>query len=281
MTRTTEPTASSETHTAVAAAIATRPDLADVIAGYFRHVENHDQPRRARDVISMVEAHQKAGAVRRPGEVQIRSYNPRSGGDGWSGTSTVIDIVNDDMPYLVDTIVGTLTSAGITVHRVLHPILAVRRADNGDLVQIYGESVWGADPAGTVRESWMHLLVDRLTDAARMEQVEDELRSALQLVRIVVQDTAALTAMARQVAAELRGAFRPTPAGSEGADLLDWFAGGNMTFLGYRRRALGPGLATVFGPDGLGIWRPSVSSPGGDPAAVDGGAGVRGRAGFR
>ena len=62
----------------------------------------------------------------------------------------------------------------------------------------------------------MHLLVDRLTDAARAEDVEEELRGALRLVRAVVQDAAALTAMARQVAAELRGTFRPTAARHRG-----------------------------------------------------------------
>jgi glutamate dehydrogenase len=201
MTTTTDPTASSQTQPAVAAAIESRPDLAEFIVGYFRHVDEHDQPRQARDVVAMVQAHRRTGAVRQPGQILIRPYNPPSGGDGWSGTSTVIDIVNDDMPYLVDTVVGTLTSAGITVHRVLHPILAVRREPDGRLAEVCGESIWGADPAGSLRESWMHLLVDRLTDAARAEAIEEELRSALSLVRTVVQDAAALTGTARQVAA--------------------------------------------------------------------------------
>jgi glutamate dehydrogenase len=269
MTRTTTPDAPSAARPApkgaIAAAAAARPDLAPLINGYFRHVAPEDQPDNADDILAIVSGHSRLGSRRQPGQVLIRSHNPPPGGDGWSGTSTVVDIVNDDMPYLVDSVVAELTAAGITVHRVLHPILCVRRDRDGALLEVTGESRWEADPAGNMRESWMHLLIDRLTDASRVEDVEADLHAALSDVRWIVTDTPAMTAIARQAAAELR-AGDPVPPGTpqaadtaEAADLLDWMASGNVTFVGYRRERPTDG-GTDSGATGLGLLRPETAA---------------------
>ncbi len=234
---------------------------AALVRGYFRHVAPEDRPRGADDIESIITAHRRLGATRPPGEVRIHSYNPPAGADGWGGTSTVIDIVNDDMPYLVDSVVSALTAAGITVHRVLHPILAVRRDDAGALAEVIDQPAQVAGGDGVLAESWMHLLIDRLSDAARMERVEADLRAALSEVRWVVGDTPRMTAQATRLAAELRASYdsrEPMATGEEqrtdaieAADLLDWMASDNVTFLGYRREIADadakPGTAQLGG----------------------------------
>src|SRR4029077_18015029 len=87
------------------------------------------------------------------------------------------------------------------------------------------------------RESWMHVLIDRLSDAERAETIEDTLRHSLDNVRAVVGDSGALTGAAPAAAAELRSTFSPRSAQevSEAADFLYWLISGNMTFLGYCR----------------------------------------------
>ena len=102
-----------------------------MIEAYFRHVPAEDQPKTAEDVLGIVDGHWRVGQHRRPGEVKIRVFNPRrpasEGAVGWTDTKTVIDIVTDDMPSLVDSVIGALTMQNVTVHRVLHPILISRR----------------------------------------------------------------------------------------------------------------------------------------------------------
>ena len=93
------------------------------------------------DVLSIIDGHWRVGQHVGPGEVKIRVFNPRRrddryGAAGWSDTRTVIDIVNDDMPFLVESVIGTLTSANVTVHRVLHPILISQRDADGELLEI-------------------------------------------------------------------------------------------------------------------------------------------------
>ena len=173
----TEPDDGSSTSpapSAAADAAQIRPDRADMIAAYFKHVPLEDQPRSPGDVLAVVDGHWRVGRVRRPGEVAIRVFNPPPSGAaaGWSDKATVINIVNDDMPYLVDSTIGALTSSGINVHRVLHPILSARRDVDGELLELTDESA-RLDPHTTTRESWMHVLVDRLSDASRAEALED------------------------------------------------------------------------------------------------------------
>ncbi len=270
MTDTSGSAVTSELQPSGEQAAAAHPADADLIRGYFRRVAPEDQPRSADDIAQIVARHRKVADSRQPGQVRIRSYNPPAGSDGWGGTSTVIDIVNDDMPFLVDSVIGAITAAGITVHRVLHPILAVKRDPDGALLEVVGESLVHADHSDVLSESWMHLLIDRLTDTDRITGLEEQLRVALATVRTVVGDTPAMSAQAREAAAEIRtsaAAGASTSGGAphseidEAADLLDWMASGNVIFLGHRRRATAPaggtdGVAT----DGLGLLRPGASA---------------------
>ncbi len=266
---------------AVGRAIALRPDRASMIDAYFRHVPVEDQPKFAQDVLGIVDGHWRVGQQRQPGEVKIRVFNPASsaseGTAGWTDTRTVINIVTDDMPSLVDSVIGALTMQDVTVHRVLHPILIGRRAADGSLLEVAGESGRAAESASTYRESWMHVLIDRLSDAQRAETIEDCLRHALDDVRAIVGDGGALTGAAATAAAELRGTFSPRSAQevSEAADFLYWLISGNMTFLGYCRYETQPGAdgAAKVAGSGLGILRDDVSGPIDDlPAAAAGGA---------
>ncbi|QNK80497.1 NAD-glutamate dehydrogenase [Nakamurella sp. PAMC28650] len=249
-----------------------RPDTAALIQAYFTHVPEEDRPRDPQDVLSVVDSHLKVAQQRSSGHAAIRIFNPGVGAEGaggWSATSTVIDIVNDDMPYVVESVVSAITATGVTVHRVLHPILAVRRDASGALLEVAGESRRGLDPQDCLRESWVHILIDRLSDAELAESIETTLHLALESVRAVVTDSAALIGAAAVVAAELRSSFSPrsTQEVAEATDFLYWLTAGNLTFLGYRCDEGAPAgdnhlLHPVPGT-GLGILRDGLASAAG------------------
>lgn len=221
------------------AAAASPPDAA-LIRAYFRRVTAQDQPRRAEDIIAIVSAHRGNGARRGAGEAAIATYNPPAGEDGWGGTTTAIDIVNDDMPYLVDSVVSELSAMGLTVHRVIHPILAVRRDAQGQLTEVVGEAADYVDGPGIAVESWMHVLIERISDPARMTAVADRIRGALAATRLVVADADAIRDRAATVAARLHaeiGGEDRDEQRREAADLLEWMTSGNVIFLGYRGRS--------------------------------------------
>ena len=76
------------------------------------------------------------GTKRSDGEVKVRAYNPRFDKHGWRSGHTVIEIVNDDMPFLVDSITMGLNAMNLMVHLVIHPIFRVSRDKGGSLTAI-------------------------------------------------------------------------------------------------------------------------------------------------
>src|SRR3954451_15352519 len=96
---------------------------------------------------------------RPPGTTRVRVYNPRFEEHGWQSTHTAVEIVTDDMPFLIDSISMELNRRGCGVHLIIHPVLSIRRDAAGHLTEILtpGE----APDEGAVRESVVHAEVVR------------------------------------------------------------------------------------------------------------------------
>jgi glutamate dehydrogenase len=131
-----------------------------------------------------------------------------------------LGIVNDDMPFLVDSIAAALGAHGIDVHRLLHPVLPVRRTADGAL-----HAIVGTDASGERRESMIYMEVERI-EARLRRGIEAEIAGVLGDVRAAVEDWPRL-----QVA--LRDSAASVPDG-EGAALLRWFLERHFTLLGHQ-----------------------------------------------
>jgi glutamate dehydrogenase len=129
-----------------------------------------------------------------------------------------IGIVNDDMPFLVDSVGNAIAARQLTVHRLLHPVVCVDRTADGELLRV--EPLCGDKDR---RESMMYVELDR-ADARGRQELAADLKRVLQDVRLAVRDWEPLQAKMRADA---------KLAGAEGAALLNWFADGAMTLLGY------------------------------------------------
>ncbi|SMF65343.1 NAD-glutamate dehydrogenase [Allosphingosinicella indica] len=129
-----------------------------------------------------------------------------------------ICIVNDDMPFLVDSVANAITQHGLIIHRLLHPVVCAKRDEKQALQSI--EPTYD----GCQRESLMYIEVDR-TDARGRRDLIADLHRVLADVRAAVADWKALQAKMRADADLIED--------GEAADLLRWFADGAMTLLGY------------------------------------------------
>ena len=176
----------------------------------------------------------RLGRKRRPGEPAIRVYNPTAAGDAWASPHTVVEIVNDDMPFLVDSVTAGLERRGCRVQLVIHPILSVVRGPGGAARRA---AAAGEDSPGAVRESWIHAEIDLCTDPARLAKIGADLERILADVRHAVADWRPILERAGDAAASLRAAPAGLdPAeGDEAAAFLEWMAADHFTFLGYRR----------------------------------------------
>ncbi len=132
-------------------------------------------------------------------------------------------VVNDDMPFLVDSIAGAIASFDLGIHRIIHPVMPVSRDAAGRIAAI-GESA-----AGARRESVIYIEVER-ADARTRRALASEIERTLEHVRDVVDDWRALQ--------QAMGADAVRIHDREGEALLRWFADDAMTLLGHEMWAL-------------------------------------------
>ncbi len=165
-------------------------------------------------------------AERKAGEAKMR-FEPSAAIHGIS----VLDIVNDDMPFLVDSVVGELNRRGLDIRLFVHPVFVIARDAAGRLLDVNG-----ARTAGGARESFIHVHVAGAADAAQRAEIADALTSILADVRACVQDWQPMLARIRGVIADLRADPPPLAVEeiAEAIQFLEWMADDNFTLLGAR-----------------------------------------------
>ena len=104
---------------------------------YYHWVPPEDLGERDTcDLYGAAISHWKLARERSPGQAKVRVYNPDRERDGWSSPHTVLEIVSDDMPFIVDSVTMELAKAGLTIDLVIHPVIRVRRDEQGRLVEV-------------------------------------------------------------------------------------------------------------------------------------------------
>ncbi|MCB6184834.1 NAD-glutamate dehydrogenase [Leeia sp. TBRC 13508] len=187
------------------------------------------------------------------GEANIRIYSPEFDVHGWQSTHTVIEIVNDDMPFLVDSVTMALYSRGIGLHLLVHPVLSVERDSKGKLLS-------AADASGKKlhRESFIHIQIDRQSDKAVLESLKQAIEQVLQDIRAAVTDESAIREKLHEAIDSLKSA--PAQAGDieEFKAFLNWIDNNRFVLLGYIDYQAKNGKATEITAvegSGLGVLR--------------------------
>ncbi|MFH5243719.1 NAD-glutamate dehydrogenase [Antrihabitans spumae] len=252
---------------------ALRADIANLESAYFRHVDAGDADCAiAGSSENVFQRHVDLAMVRQPGQSISKLYRVTTGGtDDRFGAA--LQIVNDDMPLLVESITSMLSRIGVCLSEVIHPILDVERDSDGRLLRAVPH-----DPEksleGWQRESWMHVQLHPSTDPTLLDRVETATRDVLGDVRQVVNDTDAMRAVHRELADEMDEAAAAGIGPYTQADLTDcanmlrWLAEGHYTVLGYTRYAReGAGEHRVPGSP-LGVLRSDTRAAAGADIAV-------------
>jgi glutamate dehydrogenase len=237
-------------------------DLENYLEAYYRHVAVEDLASAGPARIAAVATEQAIFAAHRPqGRALVRI---RAAGDAsLEPAGAVLDIVTDDMPFLVDSVTMELARHDLRAHRVVHPQLRVRRDVTGTLRGVLGPIDGSPSAHDEISESWTHIEIGVLADDAEAATLTNDLQRVLGDVRVAVEDHSRMRARAVQLAEDLAMSGPTASAGVEAAAeieaLLRWLADGHFTFLGYREYDLADGpdgmmLRAVPGT-GLGILR--------------------------
>ncbi|GAA1297235.1 NAD-glutamate dehydrogenase [Streptomyces sanglieri] len=251
----------------------------DVLLSYLQRYYLHTAPediagRDPVDVFGAASSHYRLAETRPQGTANVRVHTPTVEENGWTCSHTVVEVVTDDMPFLVDSVTNELSRQGRGIHVVIHPQVVVRRDVTGNLIEVLAEGNGiatgpqgrkGAEdkknelPHDALVESWIHVEIDRETDRADLQQITADLLRVLSDVRETVEDWDKMRDAALRIADDLPGEPLDDLADeevNEARELLRWLAADHFTFLGYREYELKDtdSLAAVPGT-GLGILR--------------------------
>ena len=214
-----------------------RDALVAFVRDYYGQVDPDDlAERQLADLYGAALSHWNFARKREPGRARVRVFNPTIEEHGWQSTHTIIEIVNDDMPFLVDSVTMEVNRHGLTLHLIVHPIIDVdarrrRHAHRHRRGRRAGRAARIVHPRrGRPR--------DRRDSAGRssprdVERVLGDVRLAVADWKAMRERALAIVARARErPAAAARGRARRRPA------FLRWLADNHFTFLGYRRHDL-------------------------------------------
>src|SRR5215210_8124345 len=162
------------------------PQVEEFVRQYYGWVSDEDLNERSPvDVYGVAMAHWNFALHREPGSAKTRVYNPRFEEHGWQSTHTVVEMVNDDMPFLVDSTRMEINGQGYGIHLILHPVMKVRRDEEGRLVDVISPD---ADEEDAIAESVIHVEVDRQTEPEVLEDLRESIEKTLADVKAAVED---------------------------------------------------------------------------------------------
>ncbi|MDH3693705.1 MAG: NAD-glutamate dehydrogenase, partial [Gammaproteobacteria bacterium] len=167
---------------------------------------------------------------RKPNESKVHVYNPHFEKHGWQSSHTVVEVIADDMPFLVDSVSMALNRYGLTIHLTIHPVFHVKRNDKGQM-----SALSEAKSDQTVAESYMHFQVDRQTEPKVLKKIQASIEDVLNDVRLACADWLVMREQILTTITELE----KQATGFEQDDINEaiafcqWIEADHFTFLGY------------------------------------------------
>lgn len=211
---------------------------------YFADVPVEDlQGRPPKAMARAALDHLEFGARRRRGQALLRIFNPTKKEHGYQSKYTIVEMINDDMPFLVDSVAAAINRHNLAVHITVHPIVRVVRNGKGKLTAIPGPNAKNSQS-----ESFIRFAIDRETDASELKILQQQIIKVLGDVRLAVRDWSKM----RERMLESCELLKYGPKGadpvlrSESQALLEWMVDDHFTFLGYREYVLSRKGRRVF-----------------------------------
>lgn len=195
----------------------------------------------------------------------IKVYSPELENDGWQTKHSVIELVHEDMPFLVDSIRMELNRMGIGVHLHIHLPMTLTRDKDGRIIRLQKPRQLESKPSITP----MLLEIDRQLEQSELDDIRDNLVSVLQEVTAAVSDWKTMCSRLDTVIDNMGNLPQELQSekNTESKEFLQWISGNHFTLLGYayyelkdstNGQKLVPKKNTLLGINRLTSWKPKA-----------------------
>jgi glutamate dehydrogenase len=234
-------------------------EFSAIVEKYFHLVAPVDiVGRNPQDLAAMISTHIKLGREREIGTANVKTVAPSAETTGWTSSHTIVQLVTDDKPFLVDSVAAELNLQQRGVHLIMHPRLLVQRDKKGRLQDILThEYADGATlPNDVVVESWICVEIDRETNPAEIEEITNRVSQVLEDVRIAVTDWSAMRAQVQNAVSAIEAITFFSPEDRKNAaEFMRWLDNDHFTYLGYTYSKVSGGKVTTEKGTSLGVSR--------------------------
>jgi glutamate dehydrogenase len=215
--------------------------------------------RDADDLVDIALGHLNFARYRKPGLSLVRVVHPRNPDGDISLNQCVVQVVTDNMPFLVDSVRIAINQRGLNIDRTIHPVTRVVRDPSGDLVEVLDKD--GLNKENALSESYLYIEASSDSSVEPISEVENAVRSTLIDVSAAVEDWQLMRHKIETIKELIAQQTLPLPREDveETQCFLQWLVDDNFTFLGYREYELvdkdGEDILRILPGTGLGILR--------------------------
>ena len=234
------------------------------VSAYFDNTDPDEiASRDPATLFAIANAHWRLLEKARPAHsARVRVFNPTLAEDGFVSDHTVVQIVNENMPFLVDSVTMAINRSGRTAHWIVHPMMSVVRDAQGTVSEVSNFAVPDVNRPQNSVESLILVECDRIVQVEELQALAMDLERVLADVRGAVQDWSAILERLEAAGQASTDSKLSKASCQEGRDFLAWLQNRNFTFLGARdydlkRDENGVSLVAREGT-GLGILRGEI-----------------------
>ncbi|MBS0349773.1 MAG: NAD-glutamate dehydrogenase [Proteobacteria bacterium] len=200
--------------------------LVKFIRLYYGHCSIEDlEARTLENLFGAALSHWRLMYQRKPGELKVQILNPQFEQDGWQSHHTIVEIVTDDMPFLVDSL-----RIPLNTHLMIHMGgMQVVRDNNGVVLDVLAFS---EKHPHAILESPLYLEIDKQTDPEILSKIQINVINVLNDVRLAVTDWEAIQHQVKNTMDVLSNQVKIHGEYKEIIAFLEWVLEDHFTFLG-------------------------------------------------
>ncbi|MBL6664880.1 MAG: NAD-glutamate dehydrogenase [Rickettsiales bacterium] len=202
----------------------------DFLKEFFPTSSNHDfQNDKAGDLYNVALSSFRHFSSRKVKEIKVRVSNHNKKSSGFDSKNTIIDIVTDNMPFLVDSTVGYLDDHGIKIDKVIHPIYELKRDKLGKIIDVAGGT-----ESSSKQESVIQIHIEKIESQTELDVIKENILKILNSVALVVGDFKNMVSLVQKAKEGINNADKIVNNIDEIKEFINWIIDGNLILLGAR-----------------------------------------------